>query len=253
MKGKFPAEGTLHYGSRTFKVFDPGESAENREDSGLDLFSESIAFLPRHPELHIRATVRGADPGETEAKLARIEEKLRERWGDRLFGVDGQTMERIVGELLNERKGTLATAESCTGGLAAHRLTNVPGSSAYFERGVVAYSNRAKTEWLGVSEELIARLGAVSAPVAEEMAGGIRRLARTTLGLGITGIAGPGGGSPEKPVGTVFVALAGPDGAASRGYLFRGDREEIKAISAQTALDWARRYLLFGGIGVFRK
>ena len=140
----------------------------------------------------------------------------------RVFAVDRETLEEIVGRLLKERQATLAVAESCTGGLLAHRMTNIPGSSEYFERGVVVYSNQAKTELLQVPGELIAELGAVSAPVAEKMAEGVRHLSRATLGLAITGIAGPGGGSADKPVGTVFIALSGPDGTASRRYQFWG-------------------------------
>ncbi len=126
----------------------------------------------------------------------------------------------------------------------AHRLTQIPGSSAYFERGVVVYSNAAKVQMLQVPESLIAAHGAVSAEVAEKMAEGVRRVSKTTLGLAITGIAGPAGGSEEKPVGTVFIALASPKGTVSKKYQFSGDRDQIKTLSAYTGIDWVRRYFL---------
>jgi nicotinamide-nucleotide amidase len=135
-------------------------------------------------------------------------------------------------------------AESCTGGLITHRLTQIPGSSDYFERGIVAYSNRAKSEILKVPAELLLQDGAVSGSVAEKMAEGVRQISQATLGLGVTGIAGPGGGSEEKPVGTVFIALASPKGTVSKKYQFWGDREQIKTISAHIAIDWVRRYFL---------
>jgi nicotinamide-nucleotide amidase len=243
----------LHFRARTLKVFGLTESDIADRLSGVDpgLFSSSLAYLPRYPENHVKIIARGPDPEGAERNLADIESVIREKLAGRVFAVDRETLEEIVGRLLRERGATLAVAESCTGGLVAHRLTNIPGSSGYLERGVVAYSNRAKTELLAVPEELIARLGAVSGPVAEKMAEGIRRLSGTTLGLGITGIAGPDGGSPEKPVGTVFISLAGPDGTVSKRYRFWGDREQVKTIAAHTALDWVRRYFLFDGMAGF--
>jgi nicotinamide-nucleotide amidase len=128
--------------------------------------------------------------------------------------------------------------------LIAHRLTQIPGSSDYFERGIVAYSNQAKIEILKVPANIINKNGAVSAPVAEKMAAGVREISKATLGLAVTGIAGPTGGSAEKPVGTVFIALAAPEGVVSRKYNLTGDRDQIKTLSAQIALDWVRRYFL---------
>ena len=243
-----------HYRARTLKVFGLTESAIADRLSGIkpELFSATLAYLPRYPENHVKVIVQGGNIEKVEKILAELDKIIREKLGGRVFAVDGETLEEIVGCLLKERQATLAIAESCTGGLAAHRMTNVPGSSEYLERGVVVYSNRAKTELLQVPEELIGKLGAVSAPVAEKMAEGVRNLGRTTLGLGITGIAGPSGGSADKPVGTVFIALAGPDGTASRRYRFWGDRDQVKIISAHTALDWVRRYFLFNGIAAFR-
>jgi len=248
-------KGSLHYRSRVLKVFGFTESAIADRLRGLnpELFSAELAYLPRYPENHVKVVARGADAGAVEENLAKVEKIIMEKLEGRVFAVDRETLEEVVGRLLKERQATLAVAESCTGGLVAHRLTNVPGSSDYFERGLVVYSNRAKTDLLGVPEDLIARLGAVSGPVAEKMAEGVRLLSRSTLGLGITGIAGPGGGSADKPVGTVFIALAGPDGTAARGYRFWGDRDQVKGITAQTALDWVRRYFLRNGIAGFKK
>ncbi len=205
------------------------------------------------PEIHVEVVVSGSGPdrrGAAAAVEARLEEAVTEltrRLGDAVFGRDDETLESVVGRRLRERGETVATAESCTGGLMAGRFTAVPGSSAYFERGVVTYSNVAKTELLGVPAELIAAHGAVSPEVAEAMAAGVRRLAGTTYGIAITGIAGPGGGSPEKPVGTVVIALAGPAGVEARRHRFGGDRREIRILSVEVALEWLRRTLLSAG------
>ena len=248
-------KGKIHYRARTLKIFGLTESAIADCLSGIraEHFSATLAYLPRYPENHVKIIVQGPDLPEVERNLAELEKVIRGKLEGRVFAVDRETLEEIVGRLLKERQATLAVAESCTGGLVAHRMTNIPGSSEYFERGVVVYSNQAKTELLQVPGDLIAELGAVSAPVAEKMADRVRHLSRATLGLAITGIAGPGGGSAEKPVGTVFIALSGPDGTASRRYQFRGDRNQVKMISAQTALDWVRRYFLFNGIAGFRR
>jgi nicotinamide-nucleotide amidase len=147
--------------------------------------------------------------------------------------------------LLKARGWWVAFAESCTGGLATSRLTDVPGSSEYVERSVVAYSNRAKIELLDVAEELFARHGAVSEPVAQAMAAGIRRRAGVQVGVAVTGIAGPGGGSEQKPVGTVCIAVDGVAGpAVVRTFRFPGGRDVVKSMSANWAIDMLRRYLI---------
>jgi nicotinamide-nucleotide amidase len=192
----------------------------------------------------VKITVNGRFLEEVEKTLQELEKIIREKLEGRVFAADQETLEEIVGNLLRSSRATLAVAESCTGGLITHRLTNIPGSSDYFDRGVVVYSNRAKVELLKIPEELLATAGAVSAPVAEKMAESVRQISQSTLGLGITGIAGPGGGSEEKPVGLVFIALASPQGTASAKYQFWGDREQIKIISAHTAIDWVRRFFL---------
>ncbi len=161
-----------------------------------------------------------------------------------LFSEGEETMEEVVGQLLSTHHLTLALAESCTGGLITHRLTDVPGSSSYLDRGVVTYSNTAKQELLGVSPSILRKYGAVSAQVAEAMAKGIRVKSRVDLGVSVTGIAGPGGGSAKKPVGLVYVAIEGPRGSQSQQCQFGGDRTEIKFRSSQAALNMIRRYLL---------
>ncbi len=237
---------TAVYRSRTLKVFGWTESAIADRLKGITPqdYSARLAFLPRFPENHVKIIVSGKSAADVEAHLGELEKVIRERLEGRVFAADGEILEGIVGSLLRSNKATLAVAESCTGGLAAHRLTNVPGSSDYFERGVVVYSNRAKVEMLKVPETLLGQFGAVSAPVAEKMAEGVREISGATIGLGITGIAGPAGGAPEKPVGTVFIALASPRGTVSKKYRFWGDREQVKLISSHTAIDWVRRYFL---------
>lgn len=149
-----------------------------------------------------------------------------------------EVLEVVLGEALREKKATIALAESCTGGLISHRITNVPGSSAYFERGIVAYSNQAKVDSLGVSEEILKEFGAVSSETATAMASGIRKATNATFGLAVTGIAGPGGGTAEKPVGLVYIAIAGPKGIEVSGFRFDGNRAGIKEKTANAAMSW---------------
>lgn len=164
--------------------------------------------------------------------------------GPHVFSVDGQSMEEVVGQSLRDRTLTIALAESCTGGLVAHRLTGVAGSSAYVDRGVVCYDNRAKTELLGVSESVLKHHGAVSAQVARAMAQGIRTRSRVDVGLSVTGIAGPGGGTLRKPVGRVYVGLATAKHSHTETFQFQGERAAITLRSSQAALDVLRRWLL---------
>ena len=163
--------------------------------------------------------------------------------GQHVFSIDGRTMEEVIGQHLRARRFTIALAESCTAGLIAHRLTQVPGSSAYVNRGVVCYDNRAKIELLGVSEPLLKKYGAVSAQVAKAMAQGIRTRSKVDVGLSVTGIAGPGGGTPHKPVGLVYVGLATAKESLTKEFRFHGEREAIKLRSSQGALDVLRRWL----------
>ena len=161
-----------------------------------------------------------------------------------IFCTDEDTMEEVAGNLLRKAKATNAVAESCTGGLIGHRLTNIPGSSDYVERVVVVYSNQAKIDLLKVPEEVILAHGAVSEPTARLMAEGIKKVAGTTLGLSTTGVAGPAGGSPEKPVGTVFISLTDGKETVTKEYHFPGDRQQIKLMTSEVALNRIRQYLL---------
>ena len=206
----------------------------------------TVATVPADGEVWVRLRARGATTEEANAALARVEAHVVAALGEDCYGRDADTLEQVVGRLLGERGFTLSVAESCTGGLLGHRLTNVAGSSAYFERGVVVYSNRAKQELLGVSEEILRTHGAVSGPCAEAMARGICERSGSACGLAVTGIAGPDGGTPQKPVGTVFFGVAVSGKVTSRRFRFAGDRVAIKWQSAQTALDLLRRSL--GGV-----
>jgi nicotinamide-nucleotide amidase len=173
---------------------------------------------------------------------------VRVRLQDCLYAEQDQTMEEVIGRLLTERRLTAAVAESCTGGLIGHRLTQVAGSSAYLDRVVVCYSNQSKVELLGVPEQLIAQHGAVSEPVAAAMANGVRERSGTDLGLSVTGIAGPGGATDTKPVGLVYVGLdTGAGAPATKEFRFHGERDIIKQRASQAALDLLRRWLVGGG------
>jgi nicotinamide-nucleotide amidase len=178
-----------------------------------------------------------------------VEGRIRDRAGKYVYGTGDQELEQVVGALLAGRGLTLSVAESCTGGQIAGRITDVSGSSAFFERGIVAYSNRSKVDLLGVPEELLNRTGAVSKDVAEAMAQEIRARAGTTFGLSTTGIAGPTGGTADKPVGLVWIGIADADGAIALKFTFAGERTLIKERASQAALELLRRRILFPGEG----
>jgi nicotinamide-nucleotide amidase len=201
----------------------------------------SILAAPGQIELHFSVRAENAERGD--AILGRATSETLAVVGDDVFSTDGRSLEQVVGDLLRGLGWRMATAESCTGGLVASRLTDVPGSSDYLERGVVAYSNRAKTELLGVPEDVIAAHGAVSEAVGEAMAAGMRTRAGVDVAVGITGIAGPGGGSEAKPVGTVVVAVASASGLVVRRHRFPGGREQVKWFASQTALNMVRQVL----------
>jgi nicotinamide-nucleotide amidase len=204
--------------------------------------STTILAVLGQVELHLTAHA-SARAGAAAALDAAVQE-LVEAFGPAIYSTDGRTLETVVGDLLRASRMTIAVAESCTGGLLASRLTDVPGSSDYVERGVVCYSNRSKTEMLGVPAGLIAEHGAVSEPVARAMAQGIRSQAGTTIGVGVTGIAGPGGGTEQKPVGTVAIAAIVDDEERVRSFQFLGGRDMVKFQAAQSALNMVRLMLL---------
>jgi len=205
----------------------------------------TILAAPGEVQVHLRAWTEDATQAET--TLEEIVRSFELALGDRIFAHKGVPLEEVIAELLTAHRATIATAESCTGGLLAERLTRIPGSSNYFLGGVVSYSNERKTAWTEVPAEMIAAKGAVSAEVAVALAEGIRRSVGSTFGVGITGIAGPGGGSEEKPVGTVYIALAAPSGTKERLVHLPGDREMIRFHASQLALDMVRVHYLYDG------
>jgi nicotinamide-nucleotide amidase len=203
----------------------------------------TILAAPGQIELHL--TTRSADAAAAERALASARDHIVATLGEDVFSTDGRSMEQIVGDLLRERGFTIAVAESCTGGLLLSRLTDVPGSSEYVLAGVVAYNNAAKVDFADVDRAMIEANGAVSEPVAVALAEGVRARTGAALGVGVTGIAGPGGGTPRKPVGTVAVAALGPAGGVRvRTFWFPGNRAQVKFQATQAGLDLVRRMIL---------
>jgi nicotinamide-nucleotide amidase len=240
----FP-EKALHVETVTFKLFGIPEAAVDAAMAGAGLadLGVGIGFYPNFPENDIVLTVRTASAAEAAEKLRLAGALVEERLGKHIFARGQETLEGICAGLLTEKHLTLAVAESCTGGLVMDRLTDIPGSSAFLERGVVTYSNAAKIALLGVPEAVIRDHGAVSAETARLMAEGVRRLAGTQLGLAITGIAGPSGGTETKPVGTVHVALTDGKKTVHRQCAFRRERRRNKVAASQEALLLLQRYL----------
>ncbi|MBU0673233.1 MAG: CinA family nicotinamide mononucleotide deamidase-related protein [Proteobacteria bacterium] len=205
-----------------------------------------IGYYPVFPEVQVSLTVAAGNEPEIDALFAAADGRIRRILGLNIFGGPDETLEGVVGQSLGRCGLSLAVAESCTGGLIAHRITRVAGSSVYFYGGIVAYSNLLKEQLLGVSGTTIAQFGAVSAETARAMAEGVRRVTGADLGLSVTGIAGPTGGSPDKPVGTVCFALATNDGCREYRFLFNGDRNQVQEASCLTGLDLIRRHLAGG-------
>ncbi len=234
------------FGKRTLHVYGISESKlqELLDDLSADEEDFHLAFLPRFPIIRLRMDVRGPSPEVVEARLDAREKAILERVGDNVISTDGRAMEQVVLNLLEARGLTLALAESITGGMIGEMITRVPGSSRTFMGSVVSYSNEMKASVLGVSEETLRIHGAVSHRCAREMALGAARVGGAMVGLSVTGIAGPDGGSPEKPVGTFFIGLVTPETTLSRGFLLPGQREWVKTLAAMQALDLLRRHLL---------
>ena len=202
-----------------------------------------VSFRASFPEVSVRVVVHG-EPALARERLQVVGDRLRAAIGAGCYGEGAVTLEETVGTLLRERGLTVATAESCTGGLVAHRLTNVPGSSAYVRGGVVAYANDAKQRLLGVASTTLASHGAVSEEAAAEMAAGARQSFGADIAVSTTGIAGPDGGTPEKPVGTVCLGLSSADETLAARYQFWGTRDWVKLLASQVALEWIRRHVL---------
>jgi nicotinamide-nucleotide amidase len=205
-------------------------------EAGLDL-----GYCARPGQVDVRLAAHG---GDAERQVREAETIVRELLGPYIYGVEDEDLEAVIVRLLTERKATLALAESCTGGCIANRVTNVPGASAVLLAGMVTYSNAAKQKLLGVHAETLDRHGAVSKPVAREMAEGARQQTQADYALSVTGIAGPSGGTPGKPVGTVFIGLAEPSGTLVELQFNPYDRETFKQVTTQQALELLRRTIL---------
>src|SRR5438105_4198087 len=238
--------GDTRFARRVLRVAGLGESAVDEKIAPIYTKYENpettILFNSSEIEIHLRAHGRSED--EADSLLDDLSLKIEKELGNSVFSFRGETMEEVVGRRLAMTEFTLAIAESCTGGLIAQRLTNVPGSSKYFIEGVVTYSNESKVRLLGVDKKIIKEFGAVSQQVARDMARGVRHKAKSDFGLAVTGIAGPGGGSEEKPVGLVYIALADASHTEHKKLMIPGDRELIRWRASQAALDMLRRRLI---------
>jgi nicotinamide-nucleotide amidase len=234
---------------RELRVTGLGEShVEQRIAPIYKRYSDVITTVLAAPgEVQIHLRMWTDDAAHAQKVLDEIVQGFDIALTDRIFSRDGSTLDEVVAQLLLLNNSTISAAESCTGGLFAQRLTSIAGSSAYFLGGVVCYSNELKTAWASVPASLIQAKGAVSAEVASALAEGIRHRAGSMLGVGITGIAGPGGGSEEKPVGTVHIALSSASGTKTRALHFPGDREMIRIQASQAALDLVRTHFLYSG------
>jgi nicotinamide-nucleotide amidase len=204
----------------------------------------TVAFQVDFPQIIVKLRAEGDNEERIVTELDEVCRKTSEKLQGYLFGEDGESMDSVVASLFREKGLTLSLAESCTGGLIAKRITDIPGSSAYFLEGVITYTNAAKIRILGVSPQLLEEQGAVSSEVAMAMARGMRKLSGSDIALAITGVAGPDGGREEKPVGTVFIAMATHSGCQTKKYRFSGDRCRIRTIASFMALNWLRRHLL---------
>jgi nicotinamide-nucleotide amidase len=234
--------------SRTLRTTGVGESflADRIESIDGGVGDVDLSYLPNAEGTDLRLTVRGARPGDADVRLAASAERLRRVVGDAVYGEDGADLAAVVLELCRERRLTIGVAESCTGGLLGARLTAVAGSSDVVIGGVIAYSNALKLSLLGVPVALLAEHGAVSEPVVRSMASGSRGATGAAIGIAITGIAGPGGGTEEKPVGTVWIASDLDGVVEARCLRLIGDRAEVRQRAAQAALEMLRRRLVFG-------
>ncbi len=241
---RYGGQGTIV--SRVLHTYGISESAleERIRDYITKQTNPTLALLVRPGgEIIVRLTAKAVDKPAATALIAKLEENLSQRIGEYIFGVDGVTLPEVVGKALREKKLKISLAESCTGGLVTSRITDVPGSSSYLLGSVVCYDNSIKMSQVGVAEATLREHGAVSCQTALQMAGGIRSRFGADLGVGITGIAGPGGDASDKPVGLVYVAIDGPRGSEHYKFNFSGERTYIKERTAYTVLNLIRKYL----------
>ena len=242
----FAAKSDYRLESRFLRIFGIGESAV--EDMLLDLIEKqtnpTIAPYAKDGEVTLRITARYDKSCPNEDLIGPVEDEIRRRLGDAVYSNDNSSLDEIAARLLIDSKMTLSIAESCTGGMVSSRLTDMPGISEVFDRAIVTYSNRAKMEELGVAQETLDSFGAVSEQTAREMAEGVRRVSETDIGISVTGIAGPGGGSEEKPVGLVYAALSHKDGTVVKKLDLWGSRSRIRNVTCLHVFDMLRRHLL---------
>jgi nicotinamide-nucleotide amidase len=230
--------------TRTWHLYGMGESHIDHRLAGIltGIEGASLHFRTSNPVNHVKLVVRQADPAEARATVDRVDAELRKRIGPGIYGIDADTFPAAVAKALRAQEATVAFAESCTGGLAGELVTSESGASSFFRGSVVAYADDVKISVLGVKPETIADFGAVSEPTAREMAEGAKRVCGSSVAVAITGVAGPEGGAPDKPVGTVCFAVCGPGTTRTSTKLFAGDRERVRTAAAYYALDLARRY-----------
>lgn len=231
--------------SRVLRTYGIGESMLETKIDDLILAQKNptLALLVRPTGVIIRITAKAENEAAAGALIAPVEKEIRERLGSLVYGADEEKMEEIVGKELLERKLTVATAESCTGGLVASRLTDVAGSSGYVKGGIVSYTDEVKANTLGVPREILAEYGAVSEPTARAMAEGARKVLGADVAISTTGLAGPGGGTEKTPVGTVFIAASGVSGTVAEKHSFTGTRGQVKFRASQAALALLRKYI----------
>ena len=237
-----PQKGTLQ---KLLRIFGMDEYEINEEITAINLDkSIKVGYYPVFPELHISLTVRNKEFEICKTLLANATLAIHNRLGDIIYGQNQDSLEQVIGRLLTKKKLTLAVAESCSGGMVSQRITRIPGSSKYFVGGITSYANSMKSDYLGVPAKLIEQHGAVSHEVAEAMASGIQRGTGADICLSITGIAGPEGGTAEKPVGTVYMGVATAIACTVKLFHFDGNREQIQELTTTTGLDLIRRLLL---------
>lgn len=232
--------------SKYVKVFGIGESQV--EDTIMDLVDNqsnpTIAPYAKEGQVMLRITARVNRGEQADELIDPVICEIRKRLGDAVYSTENKELEEVVADMLMENKLTISVAESCTGGLISKKLTDIPGISRVFMGGIVSYSNNLKESFLGVKAETLQKYGAVSSATAIEMANGIRERSGTDLGLAVTGIAGPDGGTPEKPVGLVYIALASKEGTHANEFRLWGDRNRIRNVASLHALDMVRRYIM---------
>jgi competence/damage-inducible protein CinA-like protein len=236
------AEGA--YSERVLRCFGSPEATIDTALRDVDLSDVRLSFRVKFPDVLVKLTARAETLSEADKTVAAAADLVRNRLGDIVYGEGDDCLAKVVGAMLHERGMTLSVAESCTGGLISNLITDIPGSSEYFNMGAVTYSNRSKQDILGISGDLLAEHGAVSDATVRAMAEGVRRIGCSSVGIAVTGVAGPGGGSSEKPVGTVFIGISTEDGCDAKKYVFNRDRIWFKQFVAATALDSVRRLLI---------